>query len=42
MWFVVIEVATMAPRAVDGRRWYRERFGKRAVGKRRAVVPAVL
>ena len=33
-WFVVAEVATMLPRAVEGRRWYAEKFGKRAVGNR--------
>lgn len=41
-WFVLNEVATMTPRAVDGRRWYVERFGKRAVGGRRAVLPGLL
>lgn len=42
MWFVVNELATMAPRAVDGRRWYEGRFGKRAVSGRGAVLPGVL
>lgn len=42
MWFVVNEVVTMAPRAVDGKRWYEGRFGKRAVKGRRAVVPGLL
>lgn len=41
-WFVVLEVATMAPRAVDGARWYRDRFGGSGVAGRWAVVPGVL
>lgn len=42
MWFVVNEVGTMAPRAVDGRRWYEGKFGKRALAGRGAVVPGLL
>jgi len=37
--FVVSEISTMMPRAVQGRRWYVERFGKEKVGSRKAVIP---
>lgn len=37
--FVVNEVASMLPRAVIGKRWYVQRFGKEKVGSRKAVVP---
>ncbi|RPA85180.1 hypothetical protein BJ508DRAFT_412295 [Ascobolus immersus RN42] len=37
--FVMFEVATMLPRAVQGRRWYVEKFGRAVVGGRKAVVP---
>lgn len=40
--FLVNEVALMTPRAVDGVRWYEKKFGKRAVGGRRAVIPGLL
>ena len=42
MWFVVNEVGIMAPRAVDGWRWYEGKFGKRALARREAVVPGLL
>ncbi|KAK3063316.1 hypothetical protein LTS18_001378 [Coniosporium uncinatum] len=38
-WFVVNEVCTMLPRAVQGRKWYEGRFGKRAVGGRGGGLP---
>ena len=38
-WFLMNEFATMLPRAVVGRKWYEERFGKRAVGGRAAAIP---
>lgn len=40
--FVVNEVATMLPRAVRGKWWYVERFGKEKVGKRKAIIPGLL
>ncbi|KIW17226.1 hypothetical protein PV08_04417 [Exophiala spinifera] len=42
LWFVVVEVATMLPRAVTQRNWYMEKFGKRAVAGRAAAIPGVL
>jgi 3-oxo-5-alpha-steroid 4-dehydrogenase 1 len=39
--FLVNEIATMLPRALDGRRWYLDRFGG-AVAGRRAVLPGIL
>jgi len=40
--FVLNEIATMTPRAVAGRRWYVERFGREKIGSRKAVIPGVL
>lgn len=40
--FLVNEVATMLPRAVQGRTWYLERFGQAKVGNRKAVIPGLL
>lgn len=40
--FVVSEISTMMPRAVQGRRWYVERFGKEKVGSRKAVIPGLV
>ena len=40
--FVVNEVSTMLPRAVQGKRWYLERFGKEKVGSRKAAIPWVI
>ncbi|KAJ6439355.1 3-oxo-5-alpha-steroid 4-dehydrogenase [Purpureocillium lavendulum] len=40
--FLVNEVVSMLPRAVNGRRWYVERFGADKVGKRWAIIPGVL
>lgn len=39
LWFLVNELVTMSPRAVTGRRWYVEKFGKRAVGGRGGILP---
>ena len=39
--FVVNEISTMLPRAMNGRQWYLERFGKEKVGSRKAVIPGV-
>jgi 3-oxo-5-alpha-steroid 4-dehydrogenase 1 len=39
--FVVNEIATMGPRALQGKRWYSKKFGDRAPRERKAVVPGV-
>lgn len=40
--FVFNEIATMLPRALQGKRWYVERFGREKVAGRKAVIPGVL
>jgi 3-oxo-5-alpha-steroid 4-dehydrogenase 1 len=40
--FVVNEVAAMLPRAVSGKQWYIEKFGKEKVGSRKAIIPGLL
>jgi len=40
--FVVNEVSTMLPRAIQGRGWYLETFGANKVGNKRAVIPGLL
>lgn len=40
--FLIAELATMLPRALQGKRWYIEKFGKEKVGNRKAVIPGVL
>ncbi|KAL0263362.1 hypothetical protein SLS55_002342 [Diplodia seriata] len=40
--FVLNEVATMLPRAVQGKRWYIEKFGADKVGNRKAAIPGIL
>lgn len=40
--FLLNEISTMLPRALSGRRWYVERFGKEKVGGRKAVIPGLL
>lgn len=40
--FLVAEIATMTARAVQGRRWYIERFGKEKIGSKKAVIPGLL
>ncbi|KAM7191335.1 3-oxo-5-alpha-steroid 4-dehydrogenase domain containing protein [Rhypophila sp. PSN 637] len=39
--FVVNEVAAMLPRAVSGKKWYEDKFGKEKIGKKWAVIPGV-
>lgn len=39
--FVVNEIATMLPRALQGRRWYEERFGVE-YPRKHAVIPGVI
>lgn len=40
--FLLNEISTMLPRALAGRRWYVEKFGKERVGSRKAIIPGVL
>ena len=40
--FLFNEIATMTPRALQGRRWYLARFGKDKIGSRKAVLPGLL
>jgi 3-oxo-5-alpha-steroid 4-dehydrogenase 1 len=40
--FFILEVVTMAPRAVRGHRWYHERFGESYPRDRRAIIPWLL
>ena len=40
--FLVNEMASMTPRAVDGIKWYEQKFGKRAVAGRKGVIPGII
>lgn len=40
--FVLNEVATMLPRALQAKRWYVQRFGREKVGGRKAVIPGII
>lgn len=40
--FVINEIATMLPRALQGKQWYIKRFGKEKVGDKKAVIPWLL
>jgi 3-oxo-5-alpha-steroid 4-dehydrogenase 1 len=40
--FLFNEIATMLPRAVAGKKWYVEKFGKERVGNRKAIIPGIL
>ncbi|KAB8300840.1 hypothetical protein EYC80_002768 [Monilinia laxa] len=40
--FLVNEVTTMLPRALQGKAWYVKRFGKEKVGSRKAILPGIL
>jgi 3-oxo-5-alpha-steroid 4-dehydrogenase 1 len=40
--FLLNEVFTMLPRALNGKRWYEKKFGKDKVGSRKAVIPGLL
>lgn len=40
--FLVNEIAAMLPRAIRGRVWYIDRFGREKVGRRKAVIPGIL
>ncbi len=39
--FLLNEIATMLPRAVQGKRWYIARFGKEKVGGKKAIIPGI-
>ena len=40
--FLINEISTMLPRAVQGKRWYVEQFGAEKVGSRKAVIPGLI
>lgn len=40
--FLINEIATMAPRAVEGKNWYIQKFGKEKVNGRKAIIPGLL
>lgn len=40
--FLINEIATMLPRAIQGKNWYIERFGEEKVAGRTAVIPKIL
>jgi len=40
--FVINEISTMLPRAVKGKRWYIERFGKDKIAGKAAIIPGIL
>jgi 3-oxo-5-alpha-steroid 4-dehydrogenase 1 len=40
--FLLNEVSTMLPRALQGKRWYIQRFGKDKIGQRKAVIPGLI
>jgi 3-oxo-5-alpha-steroid 4-dehydrogenase 1 len=39
--FLINEIFTMLPRAVNGRKWYVEKFGEEKIGKKWAIIPGV-
>jgi 3-oxo-5-alpha-steroid 4-dehydrogenase 1 len=40
--FLLNEIATMLPRAVQGKKWYVEKFGKEKIAGRKAIIPGIL
>ena len=40
--FLVNEITTMLPRALSGKRWYIQRFGREKIGNKKAVIPGLL
>jgi 3-oxo-5-alpha-steroid 4-dehydrogenase 1 len=40
--FVLNEVSTMLPRALQGKRWYIENFGKEKIAGKAAIIPGIL
>lgn len=39
--FLINEILTMLPRAVNGRKWYVEKFGEEKISKKWAIIPGV-
>jgi len=40
--FLLNEISTMLPRALQGKRWYEKKFGKDKLQGRKAIIPGVL
>ena len=40
--FLINEISTMLPRALQGRQWYIAKFGADRVGNRKAIIPGLL
>ena len=40
--FLINEISTMLPRAIQGRQWYIETFGREKIGSRTAVIPGLI
>ncbi|KAH7085150.1 3-oxo-5-alpha-steroid 4-dehydrogenase-domain-containing protein [Paraphoma chrysanthemicola] len=40
--FLINEITTMLPRALQGKRWYEKKFGREKLEGRKAVIPGVL
>lgn len=40
--FLLNEISTMLPRALQGKRWYEKKFGKEKLEGRKAVIPGVI
>jgi 3-oxo-5-alpha-steroid 4-dehydrogenase 1 len=40
--FLLNEITTMLPRALQGKRWYEKKFGKDKLQGRKAIIPGVL
>ena len=40
--FLLNEIATMLPRAIQGKEWYEKKFGREKVAGRKAVIPVII
>ncbi|KAG9243347.1 3-oxo-5-alpha-steroid 4-dehydrogenase-like protein [Calycina marina] len=40
--FLLNEISTMAPRAVQGKQWYEQKFGKDKIAGKKALIPGIL
>lgn len=40
--FLINEIFTMLPRALQGKQWYIDKFGQERVGRRKAIIPGLL
>ncbi|KAI9734800.1 MAG: hypothetical protein M1818_006787 [Claussenomyces sp. TS43310] len=40
--FLINEIATMTPRAIQGKKWYVERFGEEKIAGRKALIPGLI